>query len=190
MKKSVLLLQVLAVICLGLIFLVPIWHITLIAPQYPHGVTMYIWLDHFSGDEPGTIQNINILNHYVGMKYIEESMFPELVWFPKIIMGLMAVGLLALIKKGRFIWVFTAILIIAACVGFYDFYLWLYDYGHNLSPDAPIKIPGQAYQPPLIGRKALLNFIAISYPSAGGYFYGLAIFFSGLAAWLYRKKKK
>lgn len=188
MKKSVLLLQVLAVLCLGLIFFFPIWHITLIAPQYPDGVTMYIWLDHFSGDEPGTIQNINILNHYVGMKMIEPEMFPELYWFPKIIMGLIGLGLLALVKKGRFIWIFATILLIAAIAGFYDFYLWEYDYGHNLDPKAPIKVPGQAYQPPLFGRKALLNFIAVSYPSPGGIFYGLALLFSSMAAWFYRKK--
>jgi len=188
MKKSVLLLQIAAVICLGLIFFFPIWHITLIAPQYPDGVTMYIWLDHFSGDEPGTIQNINILNHYVGMKMIEPAMFPELIWFPRIIMAFIALGLLSLVKKGRFIWIFTALLIVTAVLGIYDFYLWEYDYGHNLSDTAPIKIPGQAYQPPLIGSKELLNFIAISYPSAGGIFYGLAIFFSGVAAWVYRKK--
>lgn len=35
-------------------------------------------------------------------------------------------------------------------IGFVDFYLWEYDYGHNLNPKAPIKIPGQSYQPPLI----------------------------------------
>ena len=188
MKKIPLILQIAAVICLALIFLFPIWHITLIAPQYPKGVTMYIWLDHFSGDEPGTIQNINILNHYVGMKMIEKEMFPELIYFPKIVIAFIVLGLLALIKKGKFIWIFALILFLTAIAGIYDFYLWEYEYGHNLADNAPIKVPGQAYQPPLIGRKALLNFIAVSYPSMGGYLYGLAFLFSAMAAWLLRKK--
>ena len=42
----------------------------------------------------------------------------------------------------------------------YDFYAWGYDYGHNLNPEAPIKVPGMAYQPPVIGTKQLLNFLA------------------------------
>ena len=39
-----------------------------------------------------------------------------------------------------------------------DFYLWEYEYGHNLDPTAPIQVPGMSYQPPLIGYKMLLNF--------------------------------
>ena len=50
----------------------------------------------------------------------------------------------------------------------YDFYLWEYDYGHNLNPDAAIKIPGMSYQPPLIGTKQILNMRTTSLPAAGG----------------------
>ncbi len=50
-----------------------------------------------------------------------------------------------------------------------DFYLWEYDYGHNLDPTAAIKIPGMSYQPPLIGSKPLLNFNASSWPGPGGW---------------------
>lgn len=49
-----------------------------------------------------------------------------------------------------------------------DFYLWEYDYGHNLNPEAAIKIPGMSYQPPLIGSKQLANFTAYSIPDTGG----------------------
>ncbi|MCK5209017.1 MAG: hypothetical protein KAQ79_13380, partial [Cyclobacteriaceae bacterium] len=66
-------------------FLSPIWRITLEAPQYPKGITMYIWINKLGGDEPGTLQNINILNHYVGMKMIEPESIPELKYFPKVI---------------------------------------------------------------------------------------------------------
>jgi copper chaperone NosL len=52
-------------------------------------------------------------------------------------------------------------------VGLYDFYLWEYDYGHNLDPRAIIKIEGMSYQPPLIGSEKLLNFTATSLPSWG-----------------------
>ena len=59
-------------------------------------------------------------------------------------------------------------------LGFIDFYHWTYVYGHNLSPDAPIKVPGMAYQPPIIGEKTLLNFDALSQPHYGGYLLILA----------------
>jgi hypothetical protein len=50
-----------------------------------------------------------------------------------------------------------------------DFWLWEYDYGHNLNPNAPIIVPGMSYQPPLLGFKQLLNFGAYSYPDVGGW---------------------
>ena len=55
-----------------------------------------------------------------------------------------------------------------ALAGLADFYRWGYDYGHNLDPDAIIKIPGMTYQPPLLGAKQLLNFYATSWPASGG----------------------
>ncbi|MDZ7847882.1 MAG: hypothetical protein U5L96_14615 [Owenweeksia sp.] len=78
------------------------------------------------------------------------------------------------------------VFLILSTLGIYDFYLWEYDYGHNLSPTAPIKVPGQAYQPPLFGSKMLLNFEATSYPATGGIFMGIALFLSFLAFWLKR----
>ncbi|MCU0650108.1 MAG: hypothetical protein MUF00_19120, partial [Gemmatimonadaceae bacterium] len=47
---------------------------------------------------------------------------------------------------------------------------WQYDYGHNLDVEnAPIKVPGMTYQPPLFGTKKLLNFTATSWPAIGGW---------------------
>lgn len=56
-------------------------------------------------------------------------------------------------------------------VAMVDFWLWEYDYGHNLDPNAAIKVPGMAYQPPLIGFKQLLNFGAYSIPNIGGWLF-------------------
>ncbi|MDH5608311.1 MAG: hypothetical protein OEY56_02425, partial [Cyclobacteriaceae bacterium] len=78
---------------LGLFWL-PLWRITLDAPQYPDGVSMYIYINKIGGSTPGTLQNINILNHYIGMKYIEPDSIPELTYFPYIIIGMSFLGLL------------------------------------------------------------------------------------------------
>ena len=72
----------LAAICLLTLFLFPMWQITLLAPQYPDGVSLHIWINKIGGETPGTLQNVNILNHYVGMKYIEPESIPELTYFP------------------------------------------------------------------------------------------------------------
>ncbi len=172
-------------------FLSPIWRITLEAPQYPGGVTMYIWVYKLGGAEKGTLQNINILNHYVGMKMIEPESIPELKIFPKVIIGMAVLGLILGFVNNKKLWLtWAAVLLILGMIGVYDFYLWEYDYGHNLAPDAPIKVPGQAYQPPLIGSKMLLNFNAISYPYYGSFFIGIALIFPALAFYLKRKSEK
>ena len=172
-------------------FLSPIWRITLEAPQYPKGVTMYIWVNKLGGDEPGTLQNINILNHYVGMKMIEPESIPELKYFPMVIIGMSILGIIFGFINNRKLWItWGIILLILGALGIYDFYLWEYDYGHNLSDDAPIKVPGQAYQPPLIGSKMLLNFNAISYPYFGAIFIAIPLISSFLSFYLKGKGAK
>ncbi|MFK7773589.1 MAG: hypothetical protein AB8F94_15675 [Saprospiraceae bacterium] len=52
-----------AVLCLSSLFFLPMWKITLIAPQYPKGIQMNIHIDKIGGDSPSVLQNINILNH-------------------------------------------------------------------------------------------------------------------------------
>jgi copper chaperone NosL len=63
---------------------------------------------------------------------------------------------------------------VLGAAGMYEFYSWNYDYGNNLSPDAPIKVPGMTYVPPIIGTKTLLSIEASSYPSWGTLFMMLA----------------
>ena len=170
-------------------FLSPIWSITLEAPQYPTGVTMYIWINKISGSEKGTLQNINILNHYVGMKMIEPESIPELRYFPKIIIGMALLGIaFGLINNKKLFITWGIIMIVLGIMGIYDFYLWEYDYGHNLADDAPIKVPGQVYQPPVFGSKMLLNFNAISYPHYGSIFIGIPLILSFVAYFLKSKQ--
>ena len=173
------------------LFFFPLWQITLEAPQYPGGITMYIWINQITGDTEFTLQNINILNHYIGMKYIEPDSIPELKYFPIVIGGLAVLELIAVIIQRRWFYFGIGVLVFAMCLlGLYDFYLWEYDYGHNLDENAPIKIPGMVYQPPLIGSKMLLNFNAISLPAIGGYLFMLANLFGFLSFILYPLSKK
>lgn len=191
MKQLPRILMFTAVLGLLTLFIFPMWRITLIAPQYPDGVSLYIWINKMGGDTPGTLQNINILNHYVGMKYIEPESIPELKYFPYIVAGMALLGLVFTIMNKRLFFLTWALIMAGlAVLGLYDFYLWEYDYGHNLSPTAPIKIPGASFQPPVFGTKLILNFTAKSFPHVGGYFAGLSIVLASLAWWFGGKKLK
>lgn len=177
-------------LALLLMFVFPLWKITLIAPQYPDGIGMYIWVNKITGDEPSTLQNINILNHYIGMKAIEPDSIPELQYMQFILLGIAGLAfLLAFANKWRFNLIWLIILIAAGSLAIYDFYLWEYDYGHNLNEHAAIKIEGMAYQPPLIGKKLILNFTAVSFPRLGSFFMALSMVLGGIAVYLGIKKK-
>ena len=177
--------MVVAALTLGLLFLFPMWRITLLAPQYPDGITMDIWVNAITGD----VANINIMNHYVGMRDIDASSFPELTYFQFIIIGMIALGLIIAWKGKRLhVWIWAGGLALLGILGLYDFYLWEVDYGHNLNPNAAIKIPGMVYQPPFIGRKELLNFIAYSMPGVGGLAIGVSIILGMIAASLRGKR--
>jgi copper chaperone NosL len=190
MKTSSKIIVIIASLLLILTFFFPLWYIDLEAPQYPEGIGLEIWLNKITGQNPHDLNNINGLNHYIGMKEIVPDAIPELKIMPFVIIFLMIFGLAAGISGKRslvYIWIF--LFIVTAAVGMYDFYLWGYDYGHDLNPNAAIKVPGMAYQPPLIGSKMLLNFNAISMPHIGSYILFAVVALAVFALFLDKKNK-
>ncbi|SHN42438.1 hypothetical protein [Chitinophaga sp. CF418] len=162
---------ILVIIFLASLWIFPMWQIDLRAPQYPGGLSMKIWINDITGD----VDIINGLNHYIGMKTIHKADFREFVYLPVAILSFMGLGVVVLLlnrRIGYYLW--TAVFLVLGLFSFYDFYKWEYDYGHNLNPDAPIKVPGMAYQPPLLGYKKMLNFEALSQPHVGGWCFILA----------------
>lgn len=149
-------------------YFVPLWQILMWAPQYPEGLEMKIWINTLTGD----VKIISALNHYIGMKHIEVSMFPEFKYMIYIVAVVIGIGLLtALLNRRLMLWGYSILMVGAGIAALVDFYLWGYDYGHNLDPTAPIVVPGMSYQPPLIGTKQLLNFTAFSGPDIGGWIF-------------------
>ena len=190
MKRSPSILMVLAGLVLMVLYYLPLWTITLIAPQYPKGVKLFIYIDKFGGPEPGALQNINILNHYVGMQQIVPESIPELTILPWVIACFIGLALLtAIINKKQMYLFWVILMVVGMAAGLYDFYLWEYDYGHNLDPKAPMVFEGQTYQPPLIGQKKLLNFLAKSYPHWGGISMIVSLLLGILATVIKRRQK-
>ncbi|MFI5185792.1 MAG: nitrous oxide reductase accessory protein NosL [Chitinophagales bacterium] len=148
------------------VFFLPVWRIDLFAPQYPEGLTMYIWINTITGQ----VDIINGLNHYIGMKHINVAMFPEFKFLPYVVGFFMLLGMtVAITGKRRFLVYYLVLTVIGGISVMVDFYQWGYNYGHNLDPNAPIQVPGLSYQPPLFGHKRLLNFDAYSFPDVAGW---------------------
>ena len=181
---------VLSAALLAAVYVLPVWRIHLVAPQYPEGIGMLIRVNTITGLKPNDLNNINGLNHYIGMKAIDPEAIPVLDAMPVVLGALVVTGVLAAAFGRRWAgWAWLGLVATAGALGLFEFWSWSYDYGHNLDPNAIITIPGMSYQPPLLGSKQLLNFTATSWPAAGGILAGVA-FVITLAALLYSAKKR
>ena len=150
---------------------VPLWRIELDAPQYPEGLALQIFPHKLGGD----VEIINGLNHYIGMQTLHAENFIEFTVLPYII-SFFALLFASVALLGKRKWLNTVFFtfVVFGVVAMADFWRWEYNYGHELDPNAAIKVPGMAYQPPLIGFKQLLNFGAYSIPDTGGWLFLLA----------------
>jgi hypothetical protein len=186
MKKDKILMIVGSLLLLAL-YVFPLWKITLFAPQYPDPLGLNIHITHLSdGNQFGDVDNIDLLNHYIGMAHLPTAKnvkkgvvkpFKEFVIFP-IVVGIMVfLGVIfGFIGNRKLYLAWLVILAGLGIAGLYDFYNWLYVYGHHLNPKAILKIIdpktglSMAYDPPFLGFKQLLNFKVYSYPSIAVYF--------------------
>ena len=200
MKKASLLMMIAPLFLLGL-FVKPLWNIMLGAPQYPDPLGMNIHINGIHGVEEFDLQNIDNLNHYIGMKTIPkvEDMW-EFEVFPIVIASMVAlgvlIGLLGYLNKVSPNWFIGWFLLMSVLgvLGMYDFNLWLVDYGTNLDPNAIMKLTNpdgtpMTYKPPLFGRVKMLNFDVSSMPATGawmmftGMMLTLVAFYTGRKAW-------
>ncbi len=194
MKKSKILMIVGSLLLLGL-FKFPLWNITLEAPQYPIPLGMDIHITKFTDTHEHDIKNINLMNHYVGMKYIPETI-PEFKIFPWAIGIMVAFGVIIGIFGNRKLFLMWFVLMsVLGIAGMYDFYLWEYNYGHDLDPKAIMNFKNpdgtpMGFQPPLFGTKNILNFTAHSYPRMGAYFMFVGMILTGVAFFVGKKEEK
>ena len=165
---------------LGL-FLFPLWNIMLGAPQYPEPLGMNIHIDGIRDMNEFDLQNIDGLNHYIGMRTLpkaeemwEFSTFP-IVISVMVVLGVL-IGLLGYFRKVNHNWFLSWFILmsILGVLGMYDFNAWMVDYGTNLDPNAIMKLSNpdgtpMSYSPPLFGKADMLNFQVTSLPSTGAW---------------------
>lgn len=186
------LLLVLLIVPLLLSFAFPLWQISMKAPQYPDGLKMDIWSYQVVGGNDGhDIQEINVLNHYIGMHTITREELRDLDWIP---FGVVAMALLALraalLGNVRTLIDLSMIAFYISAVAFGRFVWMLYDFGHHLDPKAPVKI--EPFMPVVIGSKQIANFLTHSMPQLGSLLMGaFTIGVWGITAWyLWRGRQR
>ena len=163
------LLLVSAAVLLAASLLAPLWNLTMFAPQYPDGLRLDIYTFKLQGGNRGQdVKEINLLNHYIGMKDLAEEDFTQFRWLP-FALGVLALLFLRAAVHGRV----AQLLDVAVLFTYFGlFSLWsfgytLYRYGHDLSPHAAVKVA--PFMPPMFGHAKLANFDVYSFPQLGTY---------------------
>jgi len=147
----------------------PLWNMTMFAPQYPDGLRLDIFASGLEAGRDGQdLKEINLLNHYIGMRDLSDESFAEFQWMPFVIGGL-ALLFLRAAALGEMKMLVDALVLYLYFAGFslWSFAHKLYTYGHELSPTAAVKV--EPFMPPVFGAKQLANFEVYSYPAVASY---------------------
>jgi copper chaperone NosL len=143
----------------------PYWQMTLHAPQYPDGLHVQLYVNNMEGD----VREIDGLNHYIGMPKLEEAGKLERSF------SFLAIGALALLLIGA---VFmhsplAAVLALPAVayplVFLADLFYWLYTFGHNLDPSAPLSNSIKPFTPAILGTGTIGQFRTVARVDIGFY---------------------
>ena len=161
----VLLLPAIALLLLGGVL--PLWRISLVAPQYAEGLTLDMYAYQIvAGNNGQDLAEINTLNHYIGMRPIAQADFMEMKVLPFAIGAFALLGLRAIVV-GRIITLVDLAVLFSYFGAFSlgSFAYRLYSYGHHLESHAPMKI--KPFMPVVIGSQQIANFVQTSVPLSG-----------------------
>jgi hypothetical protein len=164
----------------------PLWKLTMFAPQYQDGLRLDIYSYKLEGGNRGQdIKEINILNHYIGMRDLTAEDFTEFKWLPFVIgaIGLVVLRAVVFGTVGHVLDV-TVLFVYFSLFSLWSFAYKLWSYGHNLAPTAAVKVA--PFMPPVFGGKQLANFEVYSYPALASYALGgaaLALFLALFLSW-------
>ncbi len=156
-RRPTLLLGTAALLLLISIFF-PYWRIRLYAPQYPGGLVAKVYVNRVEGD----VREIDALNHYIGMRPLEEAAQLERS------LSIILIAAMALLVAGA-IYVhspWAAVLSLPALlyplIFLADLYYWLWNFGTNLDPRAPLSSSVKPFVPPLLGEGRVGQFRVVA----------------------------
>lgn len=159
----------------------PLWQMTMVSREYPEGLRVWIYPNRLEGD----LQEVNALNHYVGMGALDAVYFPELQILP---ISFAIGGLMCLLAATlRYRWVTTEVLLgggLAGATAMGILIYRLYTYGHQLDPQAPGEIA--PFMPPPIGVNQLDDVRVTTFFHLGSFVFVLALLGLMWALWISR----
>jgi hypothetical protein len=158
-------LLVIAAVMMLISYFFPYWNMTLHAPQYPGGLHVQAYLNRLTGD----VQEIDGLNHYIGMRPLNEAAQLErsLSFIAVTVQALLVIAAVFIHSRWAAILALPALLFPAGFLA--DLYFWLHNFGQNLDPHAALSSSIEPFTPPLIGEGKVGQFRTVARVDAGWY---------------------
>ncbi|KAA0217389.1 MAG: cytochrome C [Leptolyngbya sp. PLA3] len=143
----------------------PYWHMTLHAPQYPDNLHLTAYINSLTGD----VAEINGLNHYIGMRPLEEA-----AQFERSVGVYAMIAMVVLLELAAFIHTKWAALLVIPAILFpgvflLDLHLWMSHFGQNLDPTAPLSNSIEPFVPPILGEGIIGQFKTVASGGLGFY---------------------
>jgi copper chaperone NosL len=165
----------------------PMWYMYLDSNNFPKGIGMALWATHPGdpediGELDGGLKEINILNHFIGMKEISKETMPIFTILPVVLVIAAVACVVAAFFRRR--WASFAVMAFFAMIsagGLFALVYNLYSFGHHLDPTAAIKI--DPFMPGIYGEHKLAQFTTYSNFYWGTYLLVIA-FLLIVAAWV------
>jgi hypothetical protein len=175
-----------AAILLIISIFLPYWEMELLAPQYPKGLHITAYANRLTGD----LFELNGLNHYIGMKPLEEA-----AQFEKSVSILAIASLSLLVLAAIFVhtkWVILLVLptILMPLLFLADLQFWLWKFGTDLDPAAPLSAAIKPFVPTVLGRGIIAQFETVATPGTGLYLAIIASILSVVGLYFHRKAYK
>lgn len=161
-RWSTVALAALGVLSFALSFSLTWWKFTLYAPQYPHGLRLEIALTGLQGD----VHEIDMLNHYIGMRHLVQAAPIERAYASYGVAGVCLAVLVGILWLGRRTGRLALVPALLFPIGFVvDSFAWLYAFGHQLDPRAPLHVP--SFTPQMFGNGQIGQFMTFAEPALG-----------------------
>ena len=171
-------LAVAGALAFGASYVLPWWNFHMVSPQYPRGLDLIVSLTGVTGDTA----EINTINHYIGMGHLDDAATLERAYAGWLIAALGVFILTLILGAGRRLGWTAGSVAAALPLGFLaDTWYWLYRFGHDLDPRAPVHIP--PFTPNLFGAGKVGQFHTVATPSLGFFVAALGVALVAVAVW-------
>jgi hypothetical protein len=141
----------------------PYWSMVLHAPQYPRGLMVNAYLSRLEGD----VREIDSLNHYIGMRPLNEAAHLEksISIFGLIALALVVAAAIYIHSPWAALLSLPAILFPAVFLA--DLFFWLNNFGQNLDPHAALSSSIKPFTPTILGEGIIGQFKTVAYADIG-----------------------